>query len=149
MEASSLATLEERVGRELRRPRFNLLLIGVFAACALALTVVGVYGVIAASVNSRVREIGVRVALGATSRQVLAMVMREGMLLAGLGVAIGLVGAIWLTGFAATLLYGVTPGDVLTRVAVAAVLGVAAALACWLPARRATRVDPLVALRSE
>jgi ABC-type antimicrobial peptide transport system permease subunit len=108
-----------------------------------------VYGVIAASVTSRVREIGVRVALGATSRQVLAMVMREGMLLAGLGVAIGLVGAVWLTRFAATLLYGVTPGDVLTRVAVAAVLGIAAALACWLPARRATRVDPLVALRSE
>ena len=149
MEASSVATLEERVGRELRRPRFNLLLIGVFAACALALTVVGVYGVIAASVTSRVREIGVRVALGATSRQVLAMVMREGMLLAGLGVAIGLVAAVWLTRFAATLLYGVTPGDVLTRAAVAAVLGLAAALACWLPARRATRVDPLVALRAE
>jgi putative ABC transport system permease protein len=149
MHASSVATLEDRVGVQLRRPRFNLLLIGVFAAFALALTVVGVYGVIAASVSSRAREIGVRVALGATARQVLTMVMREGMLLAGVGLAIGLVAAVWLTRFAAKLLYGVTPGDVLTRVAVAVLLGVAAALACYLPARRATKVDPIEALRAE
>jgi putative ABC transport system permease protein len=149
MEASSIATLEDRVGVQLRRPRFNLLLIGVFAALALVLTVVGVYGVIAASVSSRVREIGVRIALGATARQVLAMVMREGMLLAAFGVAIGLVASAWVTRFAAKMLYGVTPGDLLTRAGVAALLGVAAALACWLPARRATRLDPLVALRSE
>jgi predicted permease len=149
MEASSIATLEDRVGVQLRRPRFNLLLIGVFAALALVLTVVGVYGVIAASVTSRVREIGVRIALGATARQVLAMVMREGMLLAAFGVAIGLVASAWVTRFAAKMLYGVTPGDMLTRAGVAAMLGVAAALACYLPARRATRLDPLVALRSE
>jgi predicted permease len=149
MDASSVATLEDRVGVQLRRPRFNLLLIGVFAAFALALTLVGVYGVVAASVAGRTREIGVRVALGATARQVLAMVLQEGMVLAGIGVFIGLVGAVWLTRFAANLLYGVTPGDVLTRVAVVILLGAAAALACWLPARRATRVDPLVALRSE
>jgi putative ABC transport system permease protein len=149
MNASSVATLEDRVGLQLRRPRFNLLLIGVFAAFALTLTVVGVYGVIAASVTSRVREIGVRVALGASSRQVLAMVMREGMLLTGLGVAIGLVAGFWLTRFAANLLYGVAPGDLLTRAGVVFMLGLAAALACYLPARRATKVDPLVALRSE
>ena len=149
MEASGPATLEDRVGRQLRRPRFNLLLIGVFAAFALGLTVVGVYGVIAASVAGRTREIGVRVALGATSRQVLAMVMREGMLLAGLGVAIGLVAAVWLTRFAGKMLYGVTAGDVATRVVVVALVAAAALLACFIPARRATKVDPLVALRSE
>jgi putative ABC transport system permease protein len=149
MEASGIATLEDRVGRQLRRPRFNLLLIGVFAACALGLTVVGVYGVIAAAVAGRTREIGVRVALGATAGQVLGMVVREGMVLVGLGVAIGLVAAIWLTRFAAKLLYGVTPGDVATRVVVVVLVAAAALLACLLPARRATKVDPLVALRSE
>jgi putative ABC transport system permease protein len=149
LEASSVETLEELVGFQLRRPRFNLLLIGVFAAFALALTLVGVYGVVAAAVAGRTREIGVRLALGATSRQVLAMVLREGMVLAGLGVGIGLVGAIWLTRFAARLLYGVTPGDAATRVVVVALVACAALLACWLPARRATKVDPVVALRSE
>jgi putative ABC transport system permease protein len=149
LEASSVATLEDRVGVQLRRPRFNLLLIGVFAAFALALTVVGVYGVIAASVTSRTREIGLRIALGATARQVLAMVVREGLLLAGLGVAIGLFAAVWLTRVAVRMVYGVTPGDVPTRVAVVVLLAVAAALACYLPARRAARVDPMAALRSE
>jgi putative ABC transport system permease protein len=149
MEASSVSTLEERVGRELRRPRFNLLLIGVFAAFALSLTLVGVYGVVAASVAGRTREIGVRVALGATSPQVLGMVLREGMVLTGLGVGIGLVAAVWLTRFASNLLYGVTPGDAATRVVVVLLVAAAALLACWLPARRATRVDPVVALRSE
>ena len=149
MEASGPATLEDRVGRQLRRPRFNLLLIGVFAACALGLTLVGVYGVIAASVAARTREIGVRVALGATAPRVLGMVVREGMVLVGLGVAIGLVAAVWLTRFAANLLYGVTAGDVATRLVVVALLAAAALLACLVPARRATKVDPLVALRSE
>jgi putative ABC transport system permease protein len=149
MEASSIATLEDRVGRQLRRPRFNLLLIGVFAACALGLTLVGVYGVIAASVAGRTREIGVRVALGASARQVLGMVVREGMVLVGLGVGIGLLAAIWLTRFAVNLLYGVTPGDLATRFVVVTLVAVAALLACFVPARRATKVDPLVALRSE
>jgi len=149
LEASSIATLEDRVGRQLQRPRFNLLLIGVFAACALGLTVVGVYGVIAASVAGRTREIGVRVALGSSAGQVLGMVLREGMALVSLGVAIGLVAAIWLTRFASRLLYGVTPGDVMTRVVVVALVAVAALVACFVPAWRATKVDPLVALRSE
>jgi len=149
MEASSIATLQERVDRQLRRPRFNLLLIGVFAAFALGLTVVGVYGVVAASVAGRTREIGVRVALGASARQVLGMVVREGMVLVTAGVGIGLVAAIWLTRFAARMLYGVTPGDAWTRVVVVALVVVAALLACFVPARRATKVDPLVALRAE
>jgi predicted permease len=149
MEASGPATLEDRVGRQLRRPRFNLLLIGVFAAFSLGLTLVGVYGVIAASVAGRTREIGVRVALGATAPRVLGMVVREGMILVGLGVAIGLVAAIWLTRFAARMLYGVTPGDIGTRVVVVALVAAAALLACLIPARRAARVDPMVALRSE
>jgi predicted permease len=149
MDASNVETLEERVGFQLRRPRFNLMLIGVFAAFALALTLIGVYGVVAASVAGRRREIGVRVALGASSRQVLVMVLREGMVLAGLGVGIGLVAAVWVTRFASNLLYGVTPGDVETRVVVVTLVAVAALLACWLPARRATKVDPVVALKSE
>ena len=149
MEASGPATLEDRVARQLRRPRFNLLLIGVFAAFALGLTVVGVYGVIAASVAGRTREIGVRVALGASAPRVLGMVVREGMTLVGLGVAIGLVAAIWLTRFASKMLYGVTPGDLLTRGVVVALLAAAALLACLIPARRAAGVDPMVALRAE
>lgn len=149
MDASDVATLEARVGTQLRRPRFNLLLIGAFAACALALTLVGVYGVMASSVAGRTREIGVRIALGATTRRILASVLGEGLALTGLGVAIGLVAAYWLTRLAAGVLYGVTAGDVGTRVAVVGLLALAALLACLLPAYRATRVDPVRALRSE
>ncbi len=149
LEASSVATLEERVSRQLVRPRFNLLLVGVFAAFSLGLTLVGVYGVIAASVAGRTREIGVRVALGASARQVLTAVVKEGMALVGLGVAIGVVGAIWLTRFAASMLYGVAPGDLGTRIAVAGLVAAAGLLACLVPARRAATVDPVVALRSE
>ncbi len=149
MEASDIATLDERVGRQLLRPRFSLLLIGAFAACAIGLTIVGVYGVIAASVAGRTREIGVRVAMGASAGGVLGMVVREGMALVALGMGIGLVAAIWVTRFAAKMLYGVSPGDVWTRVAVVALIAAAALAACLVPARRAARVDPLVALRSE
>ena len=149
LHASSLATMEDLVARRLRRPRFNLLLIGVFAAFALGLTLVGVYGVIAASVAGRTREIGVRVALGASARQVLTAVVKEGMALVALGMAIGLVGAVWLTRFAASMLYGVAPGDLGTRLVVVGLVAAAGLLACLVPARRAARVDPVVALRSE
>jgi predicted permease len=149
MDASSVATLEDLVGAQLRQPRFDLFLIGVFAACALVLTLVGVYGVVAASVASRTRELGVRIALGATTGRVVGAVLRDGLALAGAGVAIGLVAALWLARLASGLLYGVTAGDVGTRITVAAVLAVATLLACWVPARRASKVDPAVALRSE
>jgi predicted permease len=149
MDASDVATLQDRVDAQLQRPRFDLLLIGAFAVCALALALVGVYGVMASSVAGRTREIGVRIALGATTRRILASVLGEGLALTGLGVAIGLVTAYWLTRLAAGVLHGVTPGDIGTRVVVVGLLALAALLACLLPAHRATRVDPARTLRSE
>jgi putative ABC transport system permease protein len=146
---SNVATMAERVQARLQRPRFNMLLIGLFAAFALALTVVGVYGVISASVASRAREIGVRVALGATASRVVAMVMREGMALAAIGLVIGVLVAAAVSRFAASLLYGVRPVDPATFVAVALALAAVAALACLVPARRAGRVHPMEALRAE
>ncbi len=147
MSPSNVATMSDLVAGELKRPRFNMLLIGVFAALALTLTAVGVYGVVAASVTARTREIGVRVALGATAGRVQRMVMREGMALAGVGLLIGLAAAAGLTRFATSLLSGVRPTDAVTYAAVALVLAGATALACFVPARRASRVDPMEALR--
>jgi ABC-type antimicrobial peptide transport system permease subunit len=144
-----LATMEDLVGAQLKRPRFNMLLIGVFAALSIALTVVGVYGVVAASVAGRTREIGVRVALGASSRRVLGMVMREGMTLAGFGLLIGLVVAAGVSRLAAGLLYGVRPSDPLTYGGIALLLAALTALGCVVPAWRASRVDPMNALRVE
>jgi predicted permease len=149
LSAGSVATMEDLVSGKLRRPRFNMLLIGVFAAFALTLTVVGVYGVIAASVAGRTREIGVRVALGASSARVLGMVMKEGLVLSGLGVLIGVALGAGLSRFASSLLVGVRPTDPLTYVGMALLLAAVTGLACLVPARRASRVDPMVALRAE
>jgi len=144
-----VATMDDLVNAELRRPRFNMLLIGAFAALALTLTMVGVYGVVSAAVEGRTREIGVRVALGATAGRVVTMVLREGMLLAAGGMAIGVVAAAALSRFAAGLLYGVRPTDVATYAAIALLLAAVSALACWVPARRAGHVHPMEALRAE
>jgi ABC-type antimicrobial peptide transport system permease subunit len=110
---------------------------------------VGVYGVIAASVAGRTREIGVRVALGASSARVLGMVMKEGMVLSGLGLLIGVALGAGLSRFASSLLVGVRPTDPLTYVGMALLLAAVTGLACLVPARRASRVDPMVALRAE
>jgi putative ABC transport system permease protein len=126
-----------------------LLLLGIFAAIALLLAAIGLYGVIAFGVADRTREIGVRVALGAKRRDVLLLVMQRGMLLTGIGLAIGLMAALALGRVVASLLYGVSPTDSLTLLAVALFLTAVAMLATYLPARRATRVDPMVALRIE
>ena len=131
------------------RPRFLAQLLGVFATVALVLAAIGTYGVIAYTVAERRREIGIRMALGAKAQGVLGMVMRQGMVLAGLGVGIGVVGALSLTRLASTLLFGVRPADPLTFAVVAVFMLVVALLACAIPARRATRVDPLVALRND
>jgi len=129
--------------------RFNLTLVGVFAGTALLLAMAGIYGVIAYSVTRRTREIGVRMALGASPVNVLRMVLGQGMRTAAIGVVIGIAGSLMLTRTMQSLLFGVTATDPLTFAAVALALAAVALLACYLPARRATRVDPMVALRHE
>ncbi len=146
---TSAFTLEDAVGDAVARPRLLTVLLGLFGIMGLVLGALGIYGVLAYLVNQRTREIGVRLALGAKPSDVLWMVVGRGLWLAGLGVAIGLVAAVALTRLMQGVLYGVTPRDPLTFVGVAAALLAVAAFASWLPARRATRVDPLVALRAE
>jgi len=146
---TSAFTLDDAVGDAVARPRLLTVLLGLFGIMGLVLGALGIYGVLAYLVNQRTREIGVRLALGAKSSDVLWMVVGRGLWLAGFGVAIGLVAALALTRLMQGVLYGVTPTDPLTFVGVAAALLAVAGFASWLPARRATRVDPLVALRAE
>jgi putative ABC transport system permease protein len=129
--------------------RFHLILIGFFGIAALLLATAGVFGVMAYSVSRRTREIGVRVALGAGSREVLGMILGQGLRTVFVGIAIGLAGALALTRAVESLLFGVTATDPLTFAGVVLLLVAAALLACFIPARRATRVDPMVALRYE
>jgi putative ABC transport system permease protein len=129
--------------------RFNMSLLTVFAGLALALSAIGIYGVMSYAVTQRTQEIGIRMALGANGSDVLKLVLRNGMTLVIIGVVIGLAGAIGLTRLMVTLLYGVTPTDALTIGVVSGVLIAVALLACFIPARRAAKVDPLVALRYE
>ena len=129
--------------------RFNVLLVGVFGIVALLLATTGVYGVMAYSVSRRTREIGVRVALGARSRDVLTMILRQGMRTIVIGVLVGLIGSLILTRTLSSFLFGVTATDPLTFAAVVALLTTTAFMACYIPARRATKVDPMVALRYE
>ncbi len=142
-------TMETVLAASIAERRSNMVLLGVFAVLALILTGLGIYGVISYSVTQRTQEIGIRMALGAQSRDVLQLVIRQGMSLVLIGLCIGLVGAIALTRVIATLLFGVGAKDPLTFVAVAALLSIVAFVACYIPARRATKVDPLVALRYE
>jgi ABC-type antimicrobial peptide transport system permease subunit len=147
--AFRVQTFEEVVARSLWRQRLQGEVLGVFAVLALLLASVGLYGVIAYAVTQRTRELGVRVALGATRGQVLGLVLGHGVRLTLIGVAIGAVGALALSRLITSLLYGVTPTDPATFVAVPAVLSAVAVLASYAPARRAMRVDPLVAMRAE
>ena len=129
-------------------PRFNTTLLSVFAAVALVLTIVGLYGVMSYSVAQRTNEIGIRMALGAQTRDVLRLIVGQGFKLVVVGLAIGLLGAFALMRLMTSLLFGVTTKDPITFAAVACCWHVAL-LACYLPARRATKLDPLVALRNE
>ncbi len=142
-------TMESMMDRSLGPKRFLATLVGGYAFLALLLAAIGIYGVMAYSVSQRVHEIGIRMALGAEQFSILSMVVRQGMWLAAIGVALGIAAAFGVTRFLATLLFGVEPTDPLTFAGVALILAVVALLACLLPARRATRVDPLVALRYE
>ena len=146
---TSAFTLDDMISEAVARPRLLVVLLGLFGAMGLVLGALGIYGVLAYLVTQRTREIGVRLALGAQPRDVLSMVVGSGLRLAALGVAIGIVGALLVTRAMEGVLYGVTPTDPLTFGLVAlGTLGVAA-FASWVPALRATRVDPLVALRAE
>ncbi|HEX2188842.1 MAG TPA: ABC transporter permease [Longimicrobiaceae bacterium] len=146
---AGVRTLDALVEESVSARRFYLLLLGVFAAAALALAAVGVFGVMSYSVARRTREIGLRMALGAHAGRMQRMVLREALVLAALGIALGLAGALAATRLLRALLFQVGATDPATFLAVAAVLAAAALLASWLPARRATRVDPMVALRAE
>ncbi len=142
-------TMEAAVAEGVAAPRFRMMLLGLFAALAVCLAMAGVYGVMSYTVGQRSNEIGLRMALGASARDVVRLVLRQGLILAGIGIAIGLAAAVAASRLLGTLLFEVKPTDPVTYLAVALILGIVALAACYIPAWRATHVDPLVALRQE
>jgi putative ABC transport system permease protein len=146
---ADVKTMDAILSESVAAPRFRALLLGAFGALGLLLAMVGIFGVISYAVTQRTREIGVRMALGAQPRDVLRLVLGEGMLLAAIGILAGAAGALALTKLLESLLYEIKPRDPATFIAVAIAVAAAAALACYVPARRAMRVDPIVALRYE
>jgi ABC-type antimicrobial peptide transport system permease subunit len=146
---SNVRSMDAVVSLSTSRQRFNMWLMTVFGASALLLAGIGIYGLMAYSVEQRTQEIGIRLALGAQASQVRNMVVLQGMRLALIGVTIGIAAGLGLSRFIATFLFGVTPSDPLVFTAVPAVLTFVAFVAVWVPARRASGVDPLIALRYE
>jgi putative ABC transport system permease protein len=144
-----IKTMEELLGRTLAQSRFIMLLLGIFSTVAMALAAIGIYGVMAHFVTRRRKEIGIRMALGAQRSDVLKLVVMEGMGLAVIGVAVGLAASFALTRIIANLLFGIGPTDPTTLIEVSFLLASVAFFACWIPARRASRVDPIVTLRTE
>jgi putative ABC transport system permease protein len=144
-----MQTMTERSAAATAQARFRAVLLAAFAITALSLAAIGIYGVMSFAVTARTREIGIRIALGAESARVQRLVIGEGIGMVGVGAVIGLVGALASTRVLRTFLFDLTPSDPTTYVAVVVVLGAAAILASWIPARRASRVDPVVALRAE
>jgi ABC-type antimicrobial peptide transport system permease subunit len=146
---SNIQTMDELLARTVSQPRFNLILLAVFAGLALLLAVIGIYGVMSYQVTERTQEIGIRMALGARPRNVLKLIVSQGLTLTLIGVAIGLIAAFGLTRLMKSLLFMVSATDPLTFAVITLLLIVMALLACWIPARRATKVDPLLSLRHE
>jgi putative ABC transport system permease protein len=144
-----IRTMEENISNSVSQPRFRTVLLAIFAVSALLLSVVGLYGLMAYSVSQRVHELGIRITLGAQKSDVLKLVVGQGLKLVLIGVAVGLAGAFALSRILSTFLYGVTATDPITFAGVSVVLIAVAFVACYIPAQRATRVDPIVALRYE
>jgi putative ABC transport system permease protein len=145
----NIKTMDEIRSESVAGERLNLTLFSIFAGIALVLAVVGIYGVMSYTVTQRTHEIGIRMAIGAQQRDVFKMVLGQGMMLALIGIAIGLVGAFALTRLMASMLFGVTATDPATFAAIAVLLTAVALMACYLPGRRATKVDPVISLRYE
>jgi ABC-type antimicrobial peptide transport system permease subunit len=144
-----IRTMDQLVSRSVSEPRFNMMLLAVFAGLALALASVGIYGVMSYSAAERTREIGIRMAMGAQSGDVLKLVLKQGVYLIAFGLAFGLVGSYALTRLLSSFLFGVDTTDLATFVGIALLLGTVALIACYIPARRATKVDPMISLRYE
>jgi putative ABC transport system permease protein len=144
-----VATMEQRFMTAVAPQRFNALVMAIFAGMAVILAAVGVYGVMAYSVSRRTHEIGIRIALGAQLRDVMRLILGRGLSLVVFGISVGIAGALALTRFLSSLLYGIKPRDPMTFIAVSVVLIGVALIASYIPARRATKVDPMVALRYE
>jgi putative ABC transport system permease protein len=142
-------SMESVVSESLGQRRFAMQVVALFGVLALLLASIGIYGVMAYSVNQRTREIGIRVALGASTGAIMGWVLRQGLVLIVVGVSTGLLAAFGLMRLLRSLLFGVAATDLVTYAALAAVLAVVALVACYIPARRATRIDPLIALRHE
>lgn len=144
-----VSTMQQKVSSQLEQSHFDTFLLTIFAAAALLLSAVGIYGVLSYTVAQRTRDIGIRMALGATRSNVAQDVLGHGLLLTGIGWVIGVAGALILAQVIQSLLYGVRPTDVATFLTTSVVLAIVALVASYLPARRATRVDPMTALRHE
>jgi len=145
----SISSMDQIIARSVADRRFALQLLGVFAAAALLLAAIGIYGVMSYSFSQRTHEVGIRIAVGAQRLDILRMTLGEGLRIVVIGLASGLVGAAIMTRFFQSMLFDVGPADPITYLSVSVILAGVAFFACYIPAKRATRVDPLIALREE